>query len=195
MTSDGPPSIMSCGICDNGHRSIDMISREEHRANSNGSECRFGLSFKYRLLSCSRWPEIRTYRAYQWSQIYQFPQGWTTADSLQGADQSSSTNFQLSEANSSTCLIGPIACLNYFWNRGDKIGDNRPKKLTRSQRRWECIPIHSPPDPTLSAFEDFRSEKAACVVGWYSTPRPPDWPTCRCPTEARKAHCLRYSAQ
>jgi hypothetical protein len=44
MTSDGPPAVISGGICDNGQFSIDIISNELHNANSNGKLCNEQLS-------------------------------------------------------------------------------------------------------------------------------------------------------
>lgn len=58
MTREGPPSVISCGICDNGHLSIDIISSDEHNASSNGKLCRFELSLRYKLFKFSKWPKI-----------------------------------------------------------------------------------------------------------------------------------------
>lgn len=57
MTSDGPPTVISGGICDNGQFSIDIISRDAQSASSNGKLCNEGLSFIYKLFKESRFPE------------------------------------------------------------------------------------------------------------------------------------------
>lgn len=57
ITKDGPPAVISGGICDNGQFSILMISNEEHNANSYGKLCNDGLSFIYNDFKLSSEPK------------------------------------------------------------------------------------------------------------------------------------------